>query len=217
MKVALGASTIVPALLLVSVASASAESRVSLGLRGGINFAGASVSTDSPLFTIGASGESRFLAGITSEFSVGPVEMELDATYTQKGANLTVRATGASAPKLTTRLDYLEVHLRALRVTLGSSQLKLQPYLFAGPTLGFRLSAKADTPDGTRDIKDSTKSTEWTIEAGAGLKYRVSPKTSFTTEVCYAYGLTNILKDTEGLRSYKSRDVKVSAGILFRL
>lgn len=139
-------------------------------------------------------------ARLSDTFSV-----ELEALYTQKGFEVS-----SPAGKATYRLNCLELPLTA-KATFGSGLLR--PYLFAGPNVGFRLSATVKTASGSGDFQDSTRTTDLGLDMGAGLLYRLNPGTALLFEGRYSVGLVNIFNSGPAGGTVNTRDLKILAGV----
>jgi opacity protein-like surface antigen len=113
-------------------------------------------------------------------------------------------------------LDFLEIPIM-VRATLGWGAVR--PYLFAGPNFGIRLKASSDNTSAggsqSYNVKDQIGSTNVSIEVGAGVGYKFAENTTLTGDARYSYGLVNLSR-TDG-DSWKTRDVRVMIGLLFRL
>ena len=65
------------------------------------------------------------------------------------------------------------------------------------------------------DIKDETKSNEYSLDFGGGVAFSIAWDVYLTADVCYSLGLTDIIKSNES--SWKSRDIRLLVGLLFNL
>lgn len=178
------------------------------GLKVGVNVANALLAPDLPA---GSSKSARtgFIGGAFAEGRLSEgFSVQLEALYTQKGFEVS-SASGAA----TYRLDYLELPLTA-RVTLGSGAFR--PYLFAGPDVGFRLSAKVETAAGSTDFGDATRTTDIALDLGAGVAYRTAGGTKLLLEGRYSVGLVNVFSGLPG-GTVNTRDLKILAGVAFAL
>ncbi|HQQ78473.1 MAG TPA: porin family protein [Thermoanaerobaculia bacterium] len=188
---------------------AAPDSAFSWGLKGGVNFANVLLAPDLPP---GYSKSSRtgFIGGASAEARLSDTfSVQLEAFYTQKGFEVS-----SAAGKATYRLDYLELPLTA-KATFGSGPLR--PYLFAGPVVGFRLSATAESGSSSGDFKDSTRSTDLGVDLGAGLLYRLNPGTALVLEGRYSVGLVNIFNTGAAGGTVNTRDLKILAGVTFAI
>jgi len=199
------------AFFLLPAANVSAQVPVALGIRGGINFANASIE---PEFS--TSSRTGFMIGGVVEVGLsGPIYLQIEPMYTQKGAELNLTLFGETLTS-TGKFDYLEIPV-TLKAKFGTTELK--PYIFAGPNLGFNLSAEAEVEVGglseTTDVDEFTESIDFAIDFGGGIEFKVAPRTSLIADIRYALGLSDIDKDA--VDSWKSRDVKILVGVMFGL
>lgn len=67
----------------------------------------------------------------------------------------------------------------------------------------------------TEDVKDETKSNEYSLDFGGGVAFRIATDVYLTADVRYSLGLTDIIKSNES--SWKSRDIRLLVGLLFNL
>ncbi len=189
--------------------SAARGPELSWGLKAGVNFANALLAPDLPP---GSSKSDRtgFLGGgvLQARFSE-LFSVRLEAFYTQKGFEVS-----SAAGRATYRLDYVELPLTAA-LTFGSGPLR--PYVFAGPNVGFRLSANVETASGTADFQDQTRATDIALDAGAGLHYRLKGGTGLLLEGRYSVGLVNVFETGPAGGTVNSRDLKILAGVTFAL
>jgi hypothetical protein len=166
--------------------------------------------------------------------------LSIQLLYDQKGANadMTVVASTPGALGYTGTAawttSYLELPLLA---KLSFGEHALQPYIFAGPSIGFLLSNIEKVhqnggyfiPDGigqtyaldsTANISDSTKKIDLSIVAGAGISLTLTSGPQLFLDGTYTFGLTNIdnywWDNHKGIYVY-SRDIRIAAGILFPL
>ncbi len=188
---------------------AARDSAFSWGLKGGVNFANVLLAPDLPP---GSSKSARtgFIGGAFAEARLSDTwSVQLEAFYTQKGFEVT-----SASGQATYRLDYLELPLTA-KATFGSGPLR--PYLFAGPVVGFRLSASVETGSSSSDFQDATRSTDLGLDLGAGLLYRLNPRTALLLEGRYSVGLVNIFNTGPAGGTVNTRDLKILAGVTFAL
>jgi outer membrane protein with beta-barrel domain len=169
---------------LVGAASAASAQGMEIGVKGGLSVAEFSGGDNE--FDQQEGSRKGLVAGAFLAFPLGgPLSLQPEALFAQKG-------TGYEFTDLDTtiKLDYVEVPL-LLKARFG---VGVRPYVFAGPYVGFRLSAKADAagddgPDGI-DLEDETKGTDYGFVGGAGLEIGM-----FLVEGRYARGLGGIASD----------------------
>jgi hypothetical protein len=115
------------------------------------------------------------------------------------------------------------------KMTYG--QLRFKPYFFVGPSIGFKISASSTTTFNgqtmTDEIADSeVTSTNFSLIAGVGVSYSIGSSIQLFLESAYDFGLSNLNpgagKSTPSTASEEnpyvySRDIRASAGIVFKL
>ena len=88
--------------------------------------------------------------------------------------------------------DYVEVPV-LLKLIIPVEGSSIKPSIFAGPSLGFNTTAKVKGESGNasaeEDIKDYTKSTEFSLAFGGGIGFNVGHN-ELGFDVRYVLGLT---------------------------
>ena len=98
-----------------------------------------------------------------------------------------------------------------LKFAFGSGDTK--PYVMAGPTFGYLLSAKQDETD----IKDDVKSIDFGLTFGGGVSLPMGNNTVFV-EGRYTLGLSDINDDSgPDADKIKTKGIQIMAGITFSL
>ena len=188
--------------------------QVSIGLHGGINVANATIDPNA-FGTV--SSHTGFMIGAVAEVGIlGPLSVQVEPTYCQRGAALssvlTVDIDHHSGT--TAKFNYLEIPL-LLKFNLLSEEVK--PYIFTGPNLGIRLTSTFDTQVGgktfSQDMQDQTEALDFAWDFGAGVACEVTPLISITIDARYSHGLTDVANSPT--LSWHSRDFKIMAGVLF--
>ncbi|KAA3619336.1 MAG: PorT family protein [Calditrichaeota bacterium] len=183
--------------------------QVDIGLIGGLNIANATIDPDQ-----GVDWESRTVFGVGGvlDYSLSEVMiLNVEPMYLQKGTKAE-----DGDDKVEYKIDYIEVPVM-FKYLFGSNDLK--PYVMTGPSIGILLNAKTDfTMDGFSDevdIKDDTKSINFSLGFGAGVSMPMGNKTVFV-EARYALGLTNVNDDPEDTETdVKTKDIQIFAGFTF--
>jgi len=120
--------------------------------------------------------------------------------------------------KFIVKLSYLEVPVM-FKYSLSNDQFK--PYIMAGPSFGYNLSAKIEASgygitDET-DIKDEIKNIDFNLGFGAGVSIPMGNNSIFV-EARYALGLTNINDDPDDPDTdINTKGIQIIAGIIFPL
>lgn len=135
----------------------------------------------------------------------GPFAVQPEITYIQKGAE-------ASNSDLTRKNDYIEIPVLA-KFQLPVSG-PVSPNLFAGPTLGFNVTAELEDGDGnTQDLSDETSGTEFGFAFGGGVDIGLAAGT-LMIDARYGLGLTSI-DDTDADQSINNQGFMITAGFAF--
>ena len=134
--------------------------------------------------------KSGFTGGVFLAMNYGRyVTVQWEALYTMKGA---VYTSPDDSVTETLTADYLEVPLLLkLRAPLGV----IQPFVFAGPTVGFKLQEKLETNGEETPVSGSIlKNNDYGAIFGAGLN--LGP--DFMFDVRYSQGLQKVVAVAEG-------------------
>jgi len=123
----------------------------------------------------------------TNGFAIQP-----EVLYTQKGVKIDVSG-GSDVGQARVKADFLDVPILA-RYTIGKG---VRGYLFAGPSLDFKLNAKikADVLGASQeeDISSDVKSFEFALVVGGGVE--LGP---ILLEARWSEGLTDLAENTSG-------------------
>ncbi len=182
-------------LVILSVETAMAQASVSLGLKGGLNFANVNTSS------VTAAYESRagyhLGAFLTAKFTKLAIQPEI--IFSQQGSKIVVSGTSFDS-------NFSYVNIPVMLKFYLVSGLNLQ----AGPQFGFLTSATGPDPagiaSGTVDIKSYLKSTDFSIGLGAGFDIK-----KFSIDARYNLGISEI-NDAVGLAAAKNQVFQVSLG-----
>ncbi len=173
--------------LLVNGAANAAEP-IYGGFKGGVNIANQSVDPSDSELSDSRTGMS--LGGyvgipVTPMFAVQP-----EALFTMKGDSES--ASGASG---SVKLNYIEVPVLA-RISF-MTDAAAHPAIYAGPSVGLNISAKAEGEDDTgsfeADIKDSVSPIDLGMVVGGGVTFPVgASKRNVGLDLRYTMGLSNV-------------------------
>jgi hypothetical protein len=189
--------------LLATAASAAAQER-NWGAKGGLNMA--TLSSDDP-----ANPDFKYRFGvIVGGFYTWPIgerfELQPEAFYSQQGAALSEQGVDA-----TIELDYVTVPILA-RYRFAPRGRGLVVY--GGPSIAFKVSAKAKAKFGSEDISDDIsdeiESTDVGVAVGAAYE-----KGRTSIEGRYTFGLTDISKDPDEPSKTKHRVIAILVGVRF--
>ena len=181
-KLAVTVSLILVFALACNAQEGMGSSLTGMGLKAGVNF-GSFVGSDagSPNTRVGFSGGGFLTYTVAREFSIQP-----ELYFTMKG--------GKRLPNTIDQenwdLNYLEIPL-LFKFNFPTESM-VSPSVFAGPQLGFPLSASYND----QDVMDYVKGTEFSLAFGAGLEYKLR-KVSLTFDARYVLGLTKIISATD--------------------
>jgi opacity protein-like surface antigen len=214
--------------------SASAQVKMGLGIKAGLNIASLSgKDADSlpvpglpiPVFVtsngsrIGLVGGGFFSIYFNDIFAA-----QIEAEYSMKGKKYTKTISGNGMSitiDATAAIDYLEIPILA-KVVIPTSG-SLNPFVYVGPSIGILLSAKskysasgAASADTTVDGKDYINGSDFGLAFGAGIAFKMG----LLFDLRYTLGLSTIGKKVEGMT--ESLDMKngvfaIMAGYEFKL
>ena len=207
----------------------SAQVQMSAGVQAGVNIANASyTSTFSGVTSSPRTG--LLIGGIVTLQIPERLCFRIEPMYVQNGASMKIEEGNVSYEQ-EYKLEYLEF---PIHVMLQFGDGALRPYIFGGPNLGILLAANLEeempaylSPEfrqsGTHDITNDVSSWNFSVDLGGGMSYDIAPDIRLLIDVRYSFGLTDIATpphpNDQGFLadSWKSRDVKILAGVLFVL
>lgn len=151
------------------------------------------------------------------------VALSTGVLLVQKGwhAQFDFRGVGTASSDFT--LNYFEV---PLLLKVGLSTGGVQPYVFAGPSLGYMFWAYGQT----FKINQVINAVDFSIVGGAGVAVNLPSGTQIFLEGGYAFGLVNTVNENDpnygdqlspGLSAmppvgaFRSRDIRIAGGVLF--
>jgi hypothetical protein len=153
--------------------------------------------------------KSGFTGGVFMALNYGRfLTLQWEALYTMKGA---VYTAGGDASTATLSADYLEV---PLLLKLRAPLAVIQPFVFAGPTVGFKLQEKLETNGEEAPVFGAIlKNNDYGAIFGAGLN--LGP--SFMFDVRYSQGFQKVVAVAEGdiPAGFKNGVWSMSLGIVF--
>jgi hypothetical protein len=200
-------SSMVLALTVLTGGVASAQEQpAAVGVKAGMNFSNLNFDGDGASLNLDQ--RKGFVGGLFVVWpATGRVALQTEALYSQKGAQM---EEGDASGKI--KLDYIDVPVlgRFSSPVSGGTSF----HVFAGPSFGFRVSAKAESSFGdeeeSEDIDDDVERFDLGLVAGAGLEFG-----RFVIDGRYTWGLSNINKDEADDVKIKNRVFAVMAGIRF--
>lgn len=168
-------------------------SRVSVGIRGGLNLASfhgddAGGGNLVPKNRTGFSGGVFVGIRLTQNFLIQP-----EVLYSQKGVKYWISGVGEG---FTVKVDYVEIPV-LLKACFGSGGVK--PSVFAGPAVAFKVRAKIVIEDEEESAEDF-RGTDFGGVFGAGLDVAVGSG-SFTIDGRYTLGLRTLDNFSVGIKN----------------
>lgn len=206
----------VVSLLLVGLLVSPGFSAVKFGVKAGLALA--NWSTSEPLFEgYPLKSKAGFVFGVFSNIGLAKnFSFQPEVLYIQKGSKVNITE-GEVTGTVWFNADYLEIPL-LLMYSFQKEDSKLIPSIFAGPFIGFNLSAKEKIKipgeEYTYDFKDEIKNVEYGVTVGLGLAKKMS-RLTLHADIRYDLGLSNIAETTEGDFSIKNRTWLFMVGIGF--
>jgi hypothetical protein len=206
--------------------SASAQHRI--GVIGGLNIANVDAEFDDA--TMDVSNKTVFGFGGVVDLRLNEhFSLYMQPLYQQKGALVTQMNTDLDFPF---KFAFLELPV-FLKAEFGNI---VRPYLMAGPTIGYLLSADTEVEYSgltfKGDLKEVTEKIDFGLGFGAGLRYPISTVSIFV-EGRYTLGLVNMQKGgtfeisagpiveeitwDKDVDAYKNRGIQIMAGVTFAL
>ncbi len=196
--------------LFTLIAVLPATAQVNFGVIGGLNLANLSVDPDAG---VDISNRTAFGIGGILSFGVGEtLALQLEPMFLQKGAKLKLSDQGFTL-EAEIKVSYIEVPAM-LKFAFGSGDTK--PYVMAGPTVGYLLSAKVKDDMEEQDIKDDVKNIDFGLAFGGGVSLPMGNNTVFV-EGRYSLGLSDINDDSSDDTKIKTKGIQIMAGITFPL
>ena len=194
------------AMMLFAVSAYAGDGKMMLGIKAGLdmaNLTGDDVSDTS--IKMGAVGGAFMCYKVTDLVAIQP-----EVLFAMKGAKW-----DSAGYEVNYKINYIEIPV-LLKVLLPTEG-KIKPALYAGPAIGILMSSKASNGEEV-DMKDETKSTNFSLVAGAALGYQLE-KGAIFAEARYDVGLATIGKtedDVDGEEpSIKTSDIMVMVGYAF--
>ena len=176
-------------LLFILVAFVSfSQAQIQIGPKVGLNIASIAGSDATDYFGESLDSRTGFNGGIFFMYQFNKMfAIQPEVYYTMKGASKKIEGVDVSV-----KLDYVEVPL-FLKFVIPVEGSNVRPVIFAGPALGFNMSAKVKGESGEGsaevDIKDYVKSTDFSLIFGGGVGFMVGTN-ELGADVRYILGLT---------------------------
>lgn len=190
-----------------------ASSQVHIGVIGGVSLAKTAIEPDVSAFSF-SNRTGSALGGVLRFDLAGGAALQFEPMVIGKGTKVDVEGFGET---VTVTSWYLEIPAM-LTVEFGSSSV--HPYIMAGPTLGYLLSANQKAsfiPPEEEDVKPAASNFDFGLGLGGGVRIPAGSNTVFV-EGRYVLGLTNTDADESAgdfTESIKNRGILLLAGFTF--
>ncbi|HKW15195.1 MAG TPA: porin family protein [Candidatus Krumholzibacteria bacterium] len=180
-------------------AQAQAAGDMYAGVKAGVNIAnvGGSDAPDNTSSRTGFQGGLFIGKHVNDQFG-----FRVEGLYVQKGAKGKASSSSSSSSDVTEKLDYIEFPILFVYDIKNTEKMGFN--LFAGPTLGFNMSAKVESTD----IKDNIQSFEFGGAIGAGVEKKMAGGKAITFDARYSMGATTVAKDVTVASTTVSPDIK---------
>jgi len=186
---------------------------VQFGAKAGISFYSTTFSASAGGFSFEETSDSKlgFALGVYAVVPFHPMfAFQPELMFVQKGGTETDEFFGDEFETKIT-LNYLDVPL-LLRFNVPI-QGNVQPYLVAGPTIGFLLSATVSDDDDSEDFSDELSSLNYGLSIGAGVGID-----QFNVDLRYEFGLADISDSDNGFGGdvdYSTSGIMLTVGYSF--
>jgi hypothetical protein len=197
------------AVALVALAAPANAAKMYGGVKAGANF-GTLVGDDA----LDNSERSAFQGGVFIGTHVNErFGFRVEGLYVMKGAEGSLQVEDGDIHDAAFKLAYIDFPLLFVFDAPAGETLAFN--FFAGPTLGFNISAKADVAEHGEEELDNVASFEFGAAIGAGIEKKMSGA-SLLLDVRYSFGATSIAEDVAGQSvDIKNRGIGVMAGLSF--
>ncbi len=198
----------IAAVLVMSVFSKLNAQTFSIGPAGSFGHSWINNSNGDTKFNPSWSAGVAFMYSTKSNFGIGA-----DVKYSAEGNKATV-----SGVDNVINANYIRVPLK-LTYFAGKYGSAVRPKIYVGPSFGFLSSANETTTVSNvkvkTDIKDELKNFDFGVTAGAGLNFRLAPKTWLNTDLAFYQGLTDMTKNDN--KTLHNGNLGVNVGLLVGL
>lgn len=193
--------------MVLSALSVYSQPNLALGLEGGLNLANVSISP-----SVTSNSRTGLIIGGILDIGISKnIGVTSGLRFTMKG----FQTTGGGITS-TWKTNYIEVPA-LLKVKFPLTEVK--PYLVGGPVLGIRVSASEEQSNGQQsadvDASNNFESIDFGLLFAGGLDFNVASKTDLFIQGGYAFGLSNIWKQTT--HTVKNYGIQFTGGVKFRL
>ncbi|MDP3679851.1 MAG: porin family protein [Flavobacterium sp.] len=179
--------------------NAQEKADMAFGVKGGLNI---STITNADVDGVNTKSLVGFHVGFFGEFMISnKFAIQPEVLYSAQGTELEFEGISGDL-----KLDYITIPVMAKYYVADAFSLEL------GPQIGFLVSAKAKSGGESEDVKDDLKSTDVSLNFGAG--YDITP--NFMIGVRYSLGLTRLQDEIfPGEDESKNSVFQISVGYKF--
>nr|WP_315179588.1 porin family protein [uncultured Flavobacterium sp.] len=179
--------------------NAQEKADMAFGVKGGLNI---STITNADVDGVNTKSLVGFHVGFFGEFMISnKFAIQPEVLYSAQGTELEFEGISGDL-----KLDYITIPVMAKYYVADAFSLEL------GPQIGFLVSAKAKSGGESEDVKDELKSTDVSLNFGAG--YNITP--NFMIGVRYSLGLTRLQDEIfPGEDESKNSVFQISVGYKF--
>lgn len=179
--------------------NAQEKADMAFGVKGGLNI---STITNADVDGVNSKSLIGFHVGFFGEFMISnKFAIQPEVLYSAQGTELEFEGVSGDL-----KLDYITIPVMAKYYVADAFSIEL------GPQIGFLVSAKAKSGGESEDVKDELKSTDVSLNFGAG--YDITP--NFMIGVRYSFGLTRLQDEIfPGEDESKNSVFQISVGYKF--
>lgn len=206
-------STVPLFVLLLTAALATPAAAITFGLKAGLNSSKISIKTTDAGSVPIVNSVKGLTGGIYASLDLGILSIQPEVLYSSRGFQF---AFAGESYTYDYKCDYVEVPVLIKFNVLPAGPIK--PFVFAGPSFGYLLKARATdnsvTPPESETITDSFKRTETAVVFGAGIDLGLTGIKA-SLDARYHLGLSDIQESDVEIESVKNRGFSVMIGIGF--
>lgn len=172
-------ATVITLALIMLLAAGAQAGPATFGVKAGVAIA--NLTGDN---TDGLNSKTGFMFGGFAAFPIGEsISLQPEVLYVEKGTKFDEDNGTGTMVEVKLKLNYIDIPILFKYTMAGESA---RPYLLAGPSIGFKTSAKVSAEGQSADF-DYVKSTDFGLVFGAGVNFQ-----RFMLEGRYGLGLSNI-------------------------
>ena len=178
-------------LIFIIAGAVQAQMKMEFGLKGAVNMSNVTGDVENNKMLLGFGG------GIFARMMPSPqITIQPEVLYMMKGAKFDDYTNALDMDITDAKMEFSYVEVPILVKYNIPTEGKIAPSLFAGPAVGFLMSAKKkgaeDGVDYDCDVKDYMKSIDFGVAVGGGIDVAMGEKGKLTFDARYTLGLSNI-------------------------